>query len=51
MSMLSEMGINVIEDEEVEEGEAPVAGELVETSTSREIALAGAASRDAGPHR
>ena len=32
MSMLSEMGINIIEDEEVEEGEAP-AGELVETST------------------
>jgi RNA polymerase primary sigma factor len=41
MSMLSEMGINIIEDEEVEEGEAPVAGELVETSTSREIAVAG----------
>jgi RNA polymerase primary sigma factor len=40
MSMLSEMGINIIEDEEVEEGEAPV-GELVETSTSREIAVAG----------
>jgi RNA polymerase primary sigma factor len=38
MSMLSEMGINIIEDEEVEEGEAP-AGELVETSTSREIAV------------
>ncbi len=41
MSMLSEMGINVIEDEEVEEGEAPVGGELVETSTSREIAVSG----------
>ena len=41
MSMLSEMGINIIEDEEVEEGEAPPAGELVETSTSREIAVAG----------
>ena len=40
MSMLSEMGINIIEDEEVEEGEQP-AGELVETSTSREIAIAG----------
>jgi RNA polymerase primary sigma factor len=40
MSMLSEMGINIIEDEEVEEGEAP-AGELVEASTSREIAVAG----------
>jgi RNA polymerase primary sigma factor len=43
MSMLSEMGINIIEDEEVEEGEAPV-GELVETSTSREIAVAGVQS-------
>ncbi|WP_374393583.1 RNA polymerase sigma factor RpoD [Tabrizicola sp.] len=41
MSMLSEMGINIIEDEEVEEGEAAPAGELVETSTSREIAVAG----------
>ncbi|MBL9052479.1 MAG: RNA polymerase sigma factor RpoD [Tabrizicola sp.] len=41
MSMLSEMGINIIEDEEIEDGEAPVAGELVETSTSREIAVAG----------
>ncbi|MFN6925145.1 MAG: RNA polymerase sigma factor RpoD [Tabrizicola sp.] len=40
MSMLSEMGINVIEDEEVEEGEPPV-GDLVETSTSRELAIAG----------
>jgi RNA polymerase primary sigma factor len=43
MSMLSEMGINIIEDEEVEEGETPV-GELVETSTSREIAVAGVQS-------
>ncbi len=42
MSMLSEMGINIIEDDEVEEGEAP-AGELVETSTtSREVAVVGA---------
>ena len=40
MSMLSEMGINVIEDEEVDEGEAP-AGELVETSTSREVTVSG----------
>ncbi|MBD1202822.1 MAG: RNA polymerase sigma factor RpoD [Rhodobacteraceae bacterium] len=40
MSMLSEMGINVIEDEEAEEGEP--GGELVETSTSREVALVGA---------
>ncbi len=39
MSMLSEMGINVIEDEEVEEGEAPL-GELVESSsTSRDVAV------------
>ncbi|MFZ1468754.1 MAG: RNA polymerase sigma factor RpoD [Paracoccaceae bacterium] len=43
MSMLSEMGINVVEDDELEEGEAPV-GELVETSTSREVAVAGTSS-------
>ncbi|NEY91582.1 RNA polymerase sigma factor RpoD [Tabrizicola oligotrophica] len=44
MAMLSEMGINIIDDEEVEEGEAPV-GELVETaSTSREVAVVGASS-------
>jgi RNA polymerase primary sigma factor len=42
MSMLSEMGINIIEDDEAEEGEP--AGELVETSTSREIAVAGTTS-------
>ncbi|PYF09654.1 RNA polymerase RpoD-like sigma 70 subunit [Rhodobacter viridis] len=41
MSMLSEMGINVVEGEEVEESEG---GEVVETgSGSREIAVAGAA--------
>ena len=41
MAMLSEMGINIIDDEELEEGEAPV-GELVETtSTSREVAVVG----------
>jgi RNA polymerase primary sigma factor len=40
MSMLSEMGINIIEDDEAEEGAEPV-GELVEVSTSREIAVAG----------
>ncbi len=39
MSMLSEMGINVIESEEAEEGEGD-AGELVEISTSREVAVA-----------
>ncbi|VDC32942.1 RNA polymerase sigma factor RpoD [Pseudogemmobacter humi] len=44
MSMLSEMGINVIEDEEADETEDPAGGELVETSSSREIALAGPAS-------
>ncbi|QYZ70513.1 RNA polymerase sigma factor RpoD [Neotabrizicola shimadae] len=43
MSMLSEMGINVIEEEEAEEGEA-TATELVETSTSREVAVVGPAS-------
>jgi RNA polymerase primary sigma factor len=33
MSMLSEMGINVVEDEDVEEGgEAPIVGELVDIS-------------------
>jgi RNA polymerase primary sigma factor len=40
MSMLSEMGINIIEDDEAEEGAEPV-GEIVEVSTSREIAVAG----------
>jgi RNA polymerase primary sigma factor len=42
MSMLSEMGVNIIEDDEVEEGEA--AGALVEASTSREVAVAGTTS-------
>ncbi|MBC7158195.1 MAG: RNA polymerase sigma factor RpoD, partial [Rhodobacteraceae bacterium] len=36
MSMLSEMGINVIEEEEGEEGEG---GAVVEASTSREVAV------------
>ena len=43
MSMLSEMGINVIEAEEAEddEGGAPTGStEVVETSTSREVAVA-----------
>jgi RNA polymerase primary sigma factor len=39
MSMLSEMGINVIEEEEAEEGES-AAGAVVEASTSREVAIA-----------
>ena len=44
MSMLSEMGINVVEDDEGDEAEAPV-GELVETSSaSREVALVGPAT-------
>jgi RNA polymerase primary sigma factor len=38
MSMLSEMGINVIEGEEGEEAEA--GGDVVEASTSREVAVA-----------
>ncbi len=39
MSMLSEMGINIIENDEAEEGDASV-GELVETSsTSRDVAV------------
>ena len=37
MSMLSEMGINVIEDEEAEEAEQ--GGAVVPTSTSREVAV------------
>ncbi|GAA5072723.1 RNA polymerase sigma factor RpoD [Roseibacterium beibuensis] len=41
MSMLSEMGINVIEDEEAEEGDDQKGStEVVETSTSREVAVA-----------
>ena len=40
MSMLSEMGINIIEDEEAEEEEQKGATDLVESSTSREVAVA-----------
>ena len=41
MSMLSEMGINVIEEEEAEEdGEQKGSTEVVETSSSREVAVA-----------
>jgi RNA polymerase primary sigma factor len=42
MSMLSEMGINVIEDDEADEdGDGPNGStEVVETSTSREVAVA-----------
>ncbi len=39
MSMLSEMGINVIEDEEAEEAEG-TSSAVVETSTSREVTVA-----------
>ena len=40
MAMLSEMGINVVDGEEAEEGET--GGELVDTSSgSREVAIAG----------
>ncbi|GAB4385624.1 RNA polymerase sigma factor RpoD [Albidovulum sp.] len=39
MSMLSEMGINVIDDEEAEENDSE-GGAVVETSGSREVALA-----------
>src|SRR5690606_31232515 len=42
MSMLSEMGINVIEEEEAEEGDN-AAGAVVEASTSREVAIAASA--------
>ncbi len=39
MSMLSEMGINIIEDDEAEEEEAK-STDLVQTSTSKEVAVA-----------
>jgi len=44
MSMLSEMGINIIENDEADEVDPAVAGELVEVSTSREVAVAGSTS-------
>ncbi|WP_225027065.1 RNA polymerase sigma factor RpoD [Xinfangfangia pollutisoli] len=45
LAMLDEMGIRVAEeDEDTEDGEAAATGDLVETSSSREIALAGTAS-------
>ncbi|KPD12709.1 RNA polymerase sigma factor RpoD [Phaeobacter sp. 11ANDIMAR09] len=44
MSMLSEMGINIIEDEEVEEEEQKGSTELVSAEGPREVAVAGAAS-------
>ncbi|MFK7869905.1 MAG: RNA polymerase sigma factor RpoD [Roseobacter sp.] len=39
MSMLSEMGINIIEDEEAEEEEAKGSTELATTESAREVAL------------
>ena len=44
MSMLSEMGINIIEDEEAEEEEQKGSTDLVTTEGPREVALAGAAA-------
>ena len=44
MSMLSEMGINIIEDEEAEEEESKGSTELVTTEANREVAVAGAAA-------
>ncbi|TNJ41801.1 RNA polymerase sigma factor RpoD [Phaeobacter sp. B1627] len=42
MSMLSEMGINIIEDEEAEEEENKGSTELVSAETNREVSVAGA---------
>ncbi|QMU57291.1 MAG: RNA polymerase sigma factor RpoD [Boseongicola sp.] len=39
MSMLSEMGINIIEDEDAEEDGEPASTEVVTASTSREVAV------------
>ncbi len=44
MSMLSEMGINIIEDEELEEEEQKGSTELVSADSPREVAVAGAAA-------
>ncbi|CUJ91292.1 Sigma-70 [Ruegeria denitrificans] len=44
MSMLSEMGINIIEDEEAEEEENKGSTELTTTESNREVALSGAAA-------
>ena len=42
MSMLSEMGINIIEDEEAEEEENKGSTAVVQASSAREVALGGA---------
>ena len=39
MSMLSEMGINIIEDEEAEDDDGKVGTDVVEASTSREVVV------------
>jgi RNA polymerase primary sigma factor len=46
MAMLSEMGINVVEDDDVEESEAPTTGgELVETTSgARDVAVVGSST-------
>ncbi|MFD2738415.1 RNA polymerase sigma factor RpoD [Sulfitobacter aestuarii] len=44
MSMLSEMGINVIEDEEAEEEEAKGSTELATTDSNRDVALSSGGS-------
>ena len=50
MSMLSEMGINIIEDEEAED-EDKGSTELVTKQGAREVTVATAENRKAGPHR
>ncbi|WP_371059994.1 RNA polymerase sigma factor RpoD [Rhodosalinus sp. 5P4] len=44
MSMLSEMGINIIEEEEVEEDDDKGSTDLVQASTSKDVAVAGSDS-------
>ncbi len=50
MSMLSEMGINIIEDEEAEEEEAKGSTDLATTDSAREVTLAASDGRKTGPH-
>ncbi|RBI82792.1 RNA polymerase sigma factor RpoD [Rhodosalinus halophilus] len=44
MSMLSEMGINIIEEEEVEDEDDKGSTELVQASTSKDVAVSGSES-------
>lgn len=46
MSMLSEMGINIIEEDEAEDGDAPAnaSTQVVESSSSREVAVSTSSS-------